>query len=83
VRAVGLRPRNRPSFRMPRLSKQIEGNNCSLRKWARRGWYPAGYSTIARTKRTAELALLVNAILISENRSPFSEKHYNMYSFVG
>jgi hypothetical protein len=27
--------------------------------------------------------LLVNAILISENRSPFSEKHYNMYSFVG
>jgi carbon-monoxide dehydrogenase large subunit len=29
------------------------------------------------------LTLLVNAILISENRSPFSEKHYNMYSFVG
>jgi hypothetical protein len=27
--------------------------------------------------------LLVNSILISENRSPFSEKHYKMYSFVG
>jgi hypothetical protein len=27
--------------------------------------------------------LLVNAILISENRSPFSEKHYKMYYFVG
>jgi len=30
-----------------------------------------------------ELTLLVNAILISENRSPFSEKHYKMHSFVG
>ena len=27
--------------------------------------------------------LLVNAILISENRSPFSEKHYKLHSFVG
>jgi hypothetical protein len=29
------------------------------------------------------MVLLVNAILISENRSPFSEKHYKMYYFVG
>ncbi len=54
VRAVGLRPRNLYSSRMPRVLESFEGHNSPLREslWARRGLYPAGCSTRARTKRT-------------------------------
>jgi len=38
---------------MPRVLDYLEGHNDPCGKWARRGAYPAGCSTMARTKRTA------------------------------
>jgi hypothetical protein len=54
VRAVGLRPRNLSSCRMPRERDVIEGHNAPGEKRARRGASPAGCSTRARTQRTVQ-----------------------------
>jgi hypothetical protein len=52
VRAGGLRPRHLcfPDAEGPGVR---EGTNHSRHVWARRGWSPAGWSTMARTKRMA------------------------------
>ena len=50
VRAVGRRPRNRESSRMPRGLDHLEGHNDLCVQWARRGASPAGCSTMARTR---------------------------------
>ena len=42
VRAVGLRPRNLSSFRMPRVLDCIEGNNSPLRKLGQEGAVSGG-----------------------------------------
>ena len=42
VRAVGLRPRNLSSFRMPRVLEYIEGNNGPLRQLGEEGVVSGG-----------------------------------------
>ena len=42
VRAVGLRPRNLSTFRMPRVLEYIEGNNGPLRKLGEEGAVSGG-----------------------------------------
>ena len=42
VRAVGLRPRNLSSSRMPSVLEYIEGNNGPLREWGEEGAVSGG-----------------------------------------
>ena len=81
VRAVGRRPRNLSSARRPSVLDSIAGNNRPGERWARRGGYPAGCSTRARTKRTVQytweaLASPRRHPGVAESRCPVSDARH-------
>jgi len=54
VWAVGFAASKTMSSRMPRVLFHLKATTTSPSRWARRGSYPAGCSTTARRKRTAQ-----------------------------